>query len=847
MLPSFRTDLSAEDFVSRCAYAAEAMRRWRLDAEWFETDQPVISPGLSVEQSIRRERQLGAVRILWCELNGAHDVEQTGRALSALAVCCIERALVEAERIVAEKFGDLHDAQGHRARLCVMALGKLGGNELNFNSDLDLVFVHDAQGQSDGRRALDAGEYFKRVVIEMTALLETATAQGRGWVVDTRLRPFGQSGALVWSLAAMERYFVDEGRVWERYAWLKARPVAGDVGIGQQLVDLLQPFIFRRYLDYGLFESLRDLHDSIDRKSRSQDSADDIKRGAGGIRELEFLVQSLQLLRGGRLPTLRVSGFLSALRALQQQQLIEPEKTAQIAHHYAFLRALENRLQAVTGRQTHCLPEQQDARHTLALLMGLDDWPSLEKQINDVRAQVSTQFHAQFNKPDDPHRQTHMLWPVSENLEAQLSEAGFEQPELAASAIAQLAKRLARRPQSAEARHRLDRLMPVVFNEILQHDPPDTGLEDMLALIETIARRSAYLALLYERSETLKRMVRVFRRSDRVAGWIINSPHLLDDLLDPINGFFLPELPLLSSDDFEASLNTLARFRQAGFVRTALGQLDESLDRKAARMQLTRLAENVVKAVAELTQANKEQAAAIIGYGNLGAESLHYSSDLDLVFLHEGDTLPLRSVQKLISAMQLPLIGGHLYEIDTRLRPNGSSGMLVSTVNGFAQYQHERAWLWEHQALIRARCISGADDIKQQFERIRRSALCRPRDPVETRQALLEMRQRQRDSRRETPDKSLLTDIQFIAELGVLLHAAEHPRLIEVRATDDQLSLLNQIGWLADAGFTRLIEIQAEANALRDAYYLERDFQASPDASSLASCTALWRKAFDVN
>ena len=835
--------LSSEAFVEYCAYAGEAIRRWRLEPEWFETDQPITDATLNVEQTIRRERQLGALRILWCELSGGHDVEQTGYALSALAMRCIEMALTEAEQTIAGRFGRLPDAQGRPARLCVLALGKLGGNELNFNSDLDLVFVHDAQGQSDGRRALPADEYFKRVVVEMTRLLEASTAYGRGWVVDTRLRPFGQAGALVWSLTAMERYFVDEGRTWERYAWLKARPVAGDLEVGEQLLQLLQPFVFRRYLDYGLFESLRELHHTIDHKSRQEGSAQDIKRGAGGIRELEFLVQSLQLLRGGREPSLRVSGFLPALRAAEQQQLLAPEKAARMMKDYCFLRALENRLQALTGRQTHCLPDDERARERLAILMGQANWSGLEVCIKQARSQVKQQFHSSFDEPESANTRGHGLWPP-EQLKTRLEALNFERPDDAEIAIRQLAERLARRPQSAEARRRLDRLMPVLFDEVMQHQPPDTGLEDMLGLIETIARRSAYLALLYERPKTLKRMVRVFRRSARLARWVTQSPHLLDDLLDPISGFYLPGPPTLSTEDFETSLNALARFRQAGFMRTALGQLDGSLDRKAARIQLTRLAETVVHAVAGLTQDQNENAPAMIGYGNLGAESLHYSSDLDLVFLHQDDRLPLRSVQRLISAMQLPLIGGHLYQIDTRLRPNGSSGMLVSTIGGFARYQQTRAWLWEHQALVRARFIAGDETMRHQFERIRRDAICRPREPKETRNTLLKMRQRQQRARSEAVGKSLLTDIQFIAELGVLLNAADDPELAELRATDAQLVRLKQIGWLTDAQTERLLEIQAEANGLRDSYYLERDFDGRPAPASLEACGRIWLEAF---
>ncbi|MEM1080041.1 MAG: bifunctional [glutamate--ammonia ligase]-adenylyl-L-tyrosine phosphorylase/[glutamate--ammonia-ligase] adenylyltransferase [Pseudomonadota bacterium] len=836
------SSLHPAQLVDRCVYAAEALRRWRLEAEWLCSTSNIDDPALPIDQRIRRKRQLGALRLVWDELNGVQDVEATGRGLSALADECIGLALGAADAEVSRRFAKPRNAAGEPASLAVMGLGKLGGNELNFNSDVDLVFVHNAVGPSDGARSLSPGEYFGRVIIELSRLLESNTAKGRAWIVDTRLRPYGQAGAMVQSLDWMEHYFVKEGREWERYAWLKARVIAGNRALGQQLIERVQPFVYRRYLDYGLFDSLRDLHQTIDRKGQREDYNQDIKRGPGGIRELEFLIQSLQLLRGGREASLRVSGFLPALRAAEQLELIEPQRAQSTEQDYRFLRKLENCLQLLTGRQTHSLPDDPAAQHTLAWLMGLTDAHTLLANIETVRSRVSVVFHSSFEAQQQAE-QGHRLWPVN-NLDQQLAPLGFEQPDLASGAIEQLAERVARRGLSAEAQRRLDRLMPLLLDEIIAHHPPDQGLDDILALIETISRRSAYLALLYERPQTLKTMVQVFRQSERIARWVIQNPHLLDDLMDPINGCYLPQLTKLDGADFESDMNALVRFRQAGFVRTALGQLNGSMDRSAARIQLTELAETILKSALDLMLDEGQTRPAIIGYGNLGASALHYASDLDLVFLHPDDDVPLRPVQRLISAMQLPQLGGKLYEVDTRLRPNGNAGMLISSLEGFVHYQQNQAWLWEHQSLIRARCIAGEPAVHDAFDALRTAVLTQARDHQLTRTTMLLMREKQRQSRLDSPEKQLLTDIQFMAELGVLLLAHDHPELIQQRATEHQLKALAELAWLPDQDIERLLNIQAYALSIRDARYLERAYHAPPIESQLSVCARIWSKAF---
>ncbi|RFF30530.1 bifunctional [glutamate--ammonia ligase]-adenylyl-L-tyrosine phosphorylase/[glutamate--ammonia-ligase] adenylyltransferase [Wenzhouxiangella sediminis] len=782
---------------SHCRFVAEAWRRFE-DAP--DPDRALPRPSESAMREdpaaeLRRYRQLQSIHILWRDLTGEADIAETGKALSTLAGECIELALAAAERAVAERHGWVENEQGERQRLIVFGLGKLGGGELNFNSDIDLVFAHDAQGRSSGPRRVDAADWMKRVARKLIGLLDTVDAHGRAWVVDTRLRPFGESGALVWSVPAMEQYFLSEGRTWERYAWLKAAPVAGDIESGRALIEALQPFVYRRYLDYGIFESLRDLHRRIDANARARSDLDDIKRGRGGIRELEFLVQSLQILRGGREASLRRTGFLPALDACSRLGLIPSEEAGELRDAYGFLRILENRLQAMTARQGHELPEDEPQRRRLAELMSFDDWHELESALAAHRRVVTRYFSERFREPEEQTEAGDGLWPPPENLAERLRRTGFQDPEEAAEHLTRCHADLQRRPLSAEGRQRLERLMPKLIEVVGRQRPPDTGLADLLRLVDQVSRRSAYLALLRERPETLERLVRVFHLSQRVAEWIIAAPQLIDDLLDPINGFELPAAPKPDPDDREASLWALSRWRQAGFLRTALAELDDRLDAVGAGRQLSDMAGVIVESSLDLAGSGDADLA-VIGYGNLGAGQLHFESDLDLVFLHRSGEAPRRVVQRLVSALQMPLPGGRLFEIDTRLRPNGRAGMLVSTLESFAEYQRNKAWTWEHQALIRARWIGGDRSLEPEFEAVREAVLRQPREEKSAASDLAGMRARQLRERRESPTKRALTDLQFLAELGVLTRAAEHPGLVAHRRTDTQLEALAEAGWL---------------------------------------------------
>ncbi len=743
-------------------------------------------------QTLRRYRAGQSIHALWLDLTGAIDIHEMGERLSQTACELLTLALQASEQHIAGQYGPLIGADGEPLGLSVLGMGKLGGNELNFNSDIDVVLAYRCNGKATGPRQLEASQYLTQVAQHLIHQLDAVTAQGRVWVVDTRLRPFGASGPLVWSLPAMEAYFLGEGRAWERYAWLKASHAAGDQTTSEALLEALRPFIYRRYLDYGIFESLRALHEKIDGQSQKKGQDRDIKRGPGGIRALEFLVQSLQLLEGGRDSSLQSPGFDPALTALTKAHHIDSETGTAMRAAYGFLRTLENRLQAMTGRQTHELPQNPQDMERLAHLMGFDHAQPLIQALDHHRHWVRNQFSDRFLERSQPTDNARFGWPPSQDLVKQLASRGVtESAQPMADELHALEKRLSRRPLSAEGRARLERLMPQLVETLVQAPNPMQGLPDVMALIEQIAQRSAYLALLYEKPEICDRVVSAFRASDQIARWVINAPQLLDDLIDPAHQDTMPACPQVDPSDPELGLNALGRWRQACFLRVALTEVSRQVTPVQASLALTDVAETCIQVILESLQ--PEAPLAVIAYGNCGARTMHYGSDLDCVFLHDTESTSsdmARIAQRLISLMQLPLPGGRLFEIDTRLRPNGRAGLLVSEIGQFERYQQDSAWLWEHQALIRARWVAGDARLKEPFEAVRHQVLTRWREKQSTAKALQDMRQKQKHERAETPIKQRLTDLQFAIEFGVLTQAHDHPDLATLRAPEHQIDAL---------------------------------------------------------
>lgn len=849
-MDTYPIELSADELIGLCDYVAKAERQFPGMVAHSLTGTPAL-PLLAeldgadaVMSALRKYRAEASIHALWQDLSGEVDIEAMGHRLSAIARDCLSLALASAEAEVAQLHGDLMGHDGEPVHLSIIGMGKLGGHELNFNSDIDVVMTYRTQGKATGRRQLDTGQYLSLVGQGVIQRLETVTSQGRVWVVDTRLRPFGSTGALVWSLGAMEAYFVSEGRTWERYAWLKASHVAGDADAAAMLLKTLKPFIYRRYLDYGIFDSLRALHQKIDGQSQQQGGDLDIKRGPGGIRALEFLVQSLQLLEGGRTPKCQLTGFLPALCSLEHLGHLDAPTAHKMRDAYGFLRTLENRLQAMTGQQTHRLPGPGLELDRLAHLMGMASASDLMKTLKAHRDWVASEFQSRFL--DQTRRpQAKIAWPPSPDLSVALTARGMTQDDAMtmSGSLTQLSGRLNKRPLSREGRLRLDRFMPELIEKIIVHDHPLLGLDDMLGLIERIAQRSAYLALLFERPEITDQVIKAFRASERMARWVIDSPQLLDDLIDPQHGLVMPSAPSISAEDPESGLNQLGRWRQTAFLKTAWAEINRFITTEQASQQLTEVAETCIETI--LQSLAPDAPMAVIAYGNAGAQTLHYASDLDCVFLHaHGDQSQgsAKIAQRLISMLQLPLPGGRLFEIDTRLRPNGRAGLLVSDIEQFGHYQQNEAWLWEHQALIRARWIAGDASLKQTFNAIRKEILCQPRDLAKTATSLQEMRAKQISERTESPIKKRLNDLQFVSEFGVLTQAQQNEALIDARAPDKQLPLLSGL----NASLRQeLIEAWLSLNDALHHQWLDRQPQAM-DQDMLAGIDAAIEKAWQA-
>ncbi|MFC4821972.1 bifunctional [glutamate--ammonia ligase]-adenylyl-L-tyrosine phosphorylase/[glutamate--ammonia-ligase] adenylyltransferase [Dokdonella ginsengisoli] len=804
---------------------------------------------------LRHFRRREALRLIWRDVNGADAVETTLAGASVLAEACVEAALRGAERQVAARHGVVRDAHGQPQRLVVFALGKLGGGELNFSSDIDVVFAFAEHGDSDGARSLDAGAYYARIGQALVALLADHDADGYVYRVDLRLRPFGSAGRVALSFAAMEQYFQREGRDWERYAWIKARPVAGDRGAGARLLDALRPFVFRRYLDYGAFAGLREMKALIDAEVARKDLADHLKLGPGGIREIEFIVQLVQLIRGGREPTLRARGLLPALAACEQLGFIPAARAQRLRAAYRFLRRLENRVQMFADQQTHEIPADAAIRERFALALDRDGWPALERELQEHRAAVAEEFGSLMAveaRSTAQQTQAHWseLWRAldgGDGVDARaLAAAGFDPPQEAAAELEALLGSTALRNMSARSRERLDRVMPALFAAAAAQAEPVRTLTRLLKLAHAVARRSVYLALLDEQPAALRRLSRVFSASAFLADRVIAHPLLLDDLFDDRVDQAAPtrreaeeelarRLAALGEADPEAEIELVQEVRQSALFRIGLAFLGGRLDAVATARALAEVAEVVLAAVLRIAErdlvaahgrlgdrAHDGTGLAIVAYGSFGGAELGFGSDLDLVFLYDGELAqsesdgarPLdgqryyaRLAQRIVHLLGVLTRAGRLYEVDVRLRPDGSKGMLVLSLAAYEAYQRERAWTWELQALVRARAVAGDVALARRFSQLREDLLANPRDAAAIRTDVVAMRARWRAERDRSDARQFdlkqgpggLVDVEFLLQALVLVHAARHAELRGSGNSSELIALLAKAGVLDTA------------------------------------------------
>lgn len=835
---------------------------------------PFAAPALAADGAgswpalLRRYRQAESTRLIWRDVLGLDQVEDTLRGSSVLAETCLEVALAALESTFVERHGHVRAADGSVQRLVVFALGKLGGGELNFSSDIDIVYAYAEDGSSDGARSLEAEQYFARLGQQLAKLLDEVTAEGFSHRVDLRLRPYGSAGRVAWSFAALEQYFQREGRDWERYAWQKARPVAGDIAAGESFLQALRPFVYRRYLDFGALEGLRGMKAMIAAEVERREMQDDIKRGPGGIREIEFLAQALQLIRGGREPELQQRGLLASLDALIARRQIEDGTGAALRDDYLFLRRLENRLQMLRDAQTYRLPDNNEDCGRIAATMGYADWPALLVELDAHRAHVSAEFAELLGgrRDDDDDGELHAYWralPEGGGAGA-LANAGYADVEAADHQLRQFARGLAAAALPDATRTRLDRLMPALLASSGRAVQPDVALPRALSLVQNVLKRSNYLALLDEQPQALERLVDALSRSALLGERLAAYPVLLDELLDRRAAGELADAATMreaclramvqGDGDVESSLALLNETRQALSFRIALAALDGQQPASASTQQLAWLADAVVEAVVRLARSGLAESHGeipgarfvVLGYGSLGGEELGFGSDLDLVFLYDGDPAaqsngarPLdaarwfaRLAQRIVSLLQTPTRAGRLYDVDVRLRPDGASGLLVTSLAAYAEYQRERAWTWEHQALVRARCALPDDSglLAKAFEDVRDEVLRRSRDSAELVKQVVEMRQRMRREldRGDAQWFDLkqgeggLVDLEFLLQALVLRHAHAHPLLCEPRRSVDLVVALAEAGILSAGSTGDVLRAHAVLSALGLACTLDR-------------------------
>jgi glutamate-ammonia-ligase adenylyltransferase len=726
---------------------------------------------------LRRLRLRVLLRVMARDLEGHAGLAEVCGAMSDLAELEIAAAL---------------EWTGAR-ELVVVAMGKLGGRELNVSSDVDLIFLH-----PDGADA----ERLERAGKKLIGLLSEVTADGFAFRADMRLRPYGDSGPLVASFEALETYFVTQGREWERYAWIKARPLTG--GGREQLAAIVRPFVFRKYLDYGTLAAMRNLHAEVRREVARRELAEHVKLGPGGIREIEFVAQALQLVRAGRDPALAVRPTLEALARLGERQLLPAEAVRELAAAYDFLRRAEHRLQYLDDQQRHTLPADAEDRERIARMSDCASWDEFHARLQAHREAVQRHFQAVF--AEAPSAQGPEVWQDDADAVANaLAAAGFRSPGESAARL--LATRRSQRYAAlpSDSRRRVDALVPALAAAAAQCAEPDATLARALDLIEAIARRAAYLALLAEHPEALQRVARIVSASSWAADFITRHPLLLDELLDDRVLYAPPDWAAFerqlraalaaAAGDEERQMNLLREQHQAQVFRLLAQDLAGLLTVEKLADHLSELADRVLGVALELawsqlrTRHREAPRFAVVGYGKLGGKELGYASDLDLIFVYDdGDERApenyARLAQRLNHWLTTRTSSGALFETDLRLRPSGEAGLLVTPVEAFARYQESSAWVWEHQALTRARFCAGDAQVGAAFEEIRRRILVRPREPAALAREVLAMRDKMHAAHPNTSglfdvkhDRGGMIDLEFIVQYLVLAHAARHAEL----------------------------------------------------------------------
>ncbi|RZB31958.1 MAG: [glutamine synthetase] adenylyltransferase / [glutamine synthetase]-adenylyl-L-tyrosine phosphorylase [Desulfobacteraceae bacterium Eth-SRB1] len=822
-----------------------------------------------IQHILRLVRLREMVRIAWRDLSGWADLAETMSDLSAFADSCIKHALLLLHERQSMEYGIPTGIDGAPQYLVVIGMGKLGAYELNFSSDIDLIFAYPESGKTKGEsKSISNEEFFMRLARNLINVIGATTSDGLVFRVDMRLRPYGKSGPLIMNFDNMESYYQRQGREWERYAWIKARIIADDNNAGSRLLKILKPFVYRRYLDFGVFDSLRNMKQKIYLEAHRKGLKNNIKLGLGGIREIEFFGQMFQLIRGGVTPALQERSIQKVLTVLSEEKYIHEDVCNELIKAYRFLRNTEHRLQEFSDQQTHQLPSDQSGKIRLAVSMGFENWESFAKNLKNHMDAVHYHFNALLAtrnaeiQPDSSDQELAGLQSIWLNLMEKekagqiLFAAGFDMADRALSLLDNLRNDPHTQKLSTEGRKRLDKLMPFILKEVGKSEHPHV-LSRIIDLIKTIERRICYIALLLENPTALTHLVNLSSASPWIVSFLSRHPVLLDELLDPRSLYSPPDrnelekeirkkLEVVQPEDLEYQIQELCIFKQINMLRLGAADVTGSIKLMKTSGHLTDLAETIVDNVLELAWNHLikkygtpvceingekiEKGFVVIAYGKLGGIELGYGSDLDLVFLHagtrgqtHGGISPVdnsqffaRLGQRIIHILTAHTPAGALYETDIRLRPSGSSGILVTHIEAFRDYQINKAWTWEHQALVRARAISGNIYLTKYFEQIRKDTIARRRTEAKLKEEVRNMRERMRKKYLRHKPKSFdikqdtggIVDIEFLVQYLVLLNSYKHNELLK---WTDNVRLLQA---LAETG----VIDKHTAHFLKDAY-----------------------------
>ncbi len=830
------------------------------------------------KRRLRQLRHRVLLRAMTRDLEGQASLAEVCETMSDLAETSIGAALAWSIARLEAEFGRPRDAAGREQQLVVIGMGTLGGRELNVSSDIDLVFVYPEEGETDGARRVSAAEFFERAGRRRIALLAEVTEDGFAFRVDMRLRPHGESGPLAMGFQAFEHYLLTQGREWERYAWIKARALTGDCGRRHgELTAIVRPFVFRKYLDYGTLAAMRSLHAEVRREVARRELAGHVKLGPGGIREIEFVAQALQLVRGGRDPALTVRPTLEALARLAERRMLPEAAASELSSAYVFLRNLEHRLQYLDDRQTHELPTDAGDRARVAAMAGFGGWEPFVRVLDAHRAAVTRHFQEVFAESASGDSPMQAAWDgTAEERVRLLTASGFADAQGSTRRLeaARASQRYAGLPP--DSRRRFDALVPALVEAARATPEPDATLARGLDLIESVARRAAYLALLAEQPDALRRVAKIIGASPWAAQFVTRHPILLDELLDDRLLYAPPDWPAFQAtlesllavhaDDTEQQMNVLREQHQGQLFRFLAQDLGGRLTVERLADHLSELADRALAAAQRLAWSQlrgahrAEPAFAGIGYGKLGGKELGYASDLDIVFLYDdaderAEEIYGRYAQRLNSWLTTQTAAGQLFDTDLRLRPHGDKGLLATSLAGLRRYLEKDAWVWEFQALTRARFCAGDAALGAAFEAMRAEVLTRQRDAAPLAAEVLAMRERMHAGHPNRTalfdlkhDRGGMIDVEFIVQYLVLAHAHRHPGLTR------NLGNIALLGMAAELGLLPVPLAEGSRNAYRDMRRRQHALRlagapyarVAPDeaAAWAAAVRALWQAVF---